>query len=431
VDGNSAGRVTGRGGSLDLSANPWASGFTLWLRWIESNDSGNDHGLAIDNFSFAVTPVPEPGTLAMWLATDRPWADKKAHGEYVEPSTAAGSQPSTYPASQPSTYPGSQPSGLSPAAPAPPPTGGLAFGRPLDGGEAEMAFLDGRYGDLNADPLLRLGADVRLAYWSAGALFFPMQGDVYAAVHPIEHVMLSTAVGLRGRIRGPGADDPDGQSRFGVRDVWLMTHEWPVNAYARAGRFLPQFGWRLDDHTAFTRRPFGLSQEDPANRVLGTEIGFNLQTRDFLLLYFFAAIGLNADIKTLLSGGWPLLILVGTTVGYMILQNLTGIGMAALLGLFHQVSPGPWLQPTPELLAQTARCEAQVDRGARQRCTQQVVAAHRARAPQATRAGLIEALEGLGEVELGGHRLRYGPGERNGSSFVEPTIITHGGRFMR
>ncbi len=67
--------------------------------------------------------------------------------------------------------------------------------------------------------------------------------------------------------------------------------------------------------------------------INGTEISFNLQTRDFLLLYFFAAIGLNADIKTLLSGGWPLLILVGTTVGYMILQNLTGIGMAALLGL--------------------------------------------------------------------------------------------------
>lgn len=67
--------------------------------------------------------------------------------------------------------------------------------------------------------------------------------------------------------------------------------------------------------------------------INGTEIGFNLQTRDFLLLYFFAAIGLNADIKTLLSGGWPLLILVGTTVGYMLLQNLTGIGVAALLGL--------------------------------------------------------------------------------------------------
>ena len=54
--------------------------------------------------------------------------------------------------------------------------------------------------------------------------------------------------------------------------------------------------------------------------IFGIDIGFNLLTRDFLLLYFFAAIGLNADIKTLLSGGWPLLI-------------LTGIGMATVLGL--------------------------------------------------------------------------------------------------
>jgi ESS family glutamate:Na+ symporter len=67
--------------------------------------------------------------------------------------------------------------------------------------------------------------------------------------------------------------------------------------------------------------------------IAGVEIGFNLLTRDFLLLYFFAAIGLNADIKTLLSGGWPLLILVGTTVGFMFLQNLTGIGIATVLGL--------------------------------------------------------------------------------------------------
>lgn len=67
--------------------------------------------------------------------------------------------------------------------------------------------------------------------------------------------------------------------------------------------------------------------------IFGIDIDFNLLTRDFLLLYFFAAIGLNADVKTLRSGGSPLLILVATTVGYMILQNLTGIGMARVLGL--------------------------------------------------------------------------------------------------
>jgi len=222
-------------------------------------------------------------TLPMWRAVDRPWADKKAYGEYIEPAHIALDAPSTQPADAASTQPAdaasTQPAD---AASTPPsdtpstrPTGGLAFGRPLDGGGAKMAFLDGRYGDLNADPLLRLGADVRLGAWNQGLLVFPMQGDVYAAVHPVEHLTLNTTVGLRGRIRGPLREDPDGQPRFGVRDVWLMTHEWPLNSYARVGRFLPQFGWRLDDHTAYTRRPFGLSQEDPANRVLGAEVGFN------------------------------------------------------------------------------------------------------------------------------------------------------------
>ncbi len=66
--------------------------------------------------------------------------------------------------------------------------------------------------------------------------------------------------------------------------------------------------------------------------VSGLEINFNLATRDFLLLYFFATIGLNADVKTLLAGGRPLLVLVVLTVAFMILQNLTGVGVASLLG---------------------------------------------------------------------------------------------------
>jgi ABC-type branched-subunit amino acid transport system substrate-binding protein len=48
-----------------------------------------------------------------------------------------------------------------------------------------------------------------------------------------------------------------------------------------------------------------------------------------------------------------------------------------------------------------------------------------------TPASLVAALEGLGEVDLGGYRLRYGPGERNGSNFVDSTIITADGRFRR
>jgi hypothetical protein len=41
----------------------------LWVRWIERNDVGNDHGLAIDDFSLsaAVAAVPEPQSWALML----------------------------------------------------------------------------------------------------------------------------------------------------------------------------------------------------------------------------------------------------------------------------------------------------------------------------------------------------------------------------
>ncbi|MBX3435490.1 MAG: hypothetical protein KF847_19410 [Pirellulales bacterium] len=54
VDGNAAGLVANRGGTInDIK---WKVGETLWIRWIELNDAGNDHGLAIDNFSFSAVP---------------------------------------------------------------------------------------------------------------------------------------------------------------------------------------------------------------------------------------------------------------------------------------------------------------------------------------------------------------------------------------
>ncbi len=49
VDGNAAGLVANRGG--EISQLGWESGATLWFRWVERNDAGNDHGLAIDDFS--------------------------------------------------------------------------------------------------------------------------------------------------------------------------------------------------------------------------------------------------------------------------------------------------------------------------------------------------------------------------------------------
>ena len=65
----------------------------------------------------------------------------------------------------------------------------------------------------------------------------------------------------------------------------------------------------------------------------GVEIEFDLAARDFLLVYFFTTIGINASLKDLLKGGKPLIILLVITVSYMVLQNLTGVSIAALFDL--------------------------------------------------------------------------------------------------
>ena len=48
-----------------------------------------------------------------------------------------------------------------------------------------------------------------------------------------------------------------------------------------------------------------------------------------------------------------------------------------------------------------------------------------------TRDSLVQALESLGEVDLGGFVVRYGPGDRVGSNYVDSTIITREGHYLR
>src|SRR5690606_32179977 len=44
--------MTQEGITAHLTGVEWGPGSALWLRWVDPNDSGNDHGLAIDNFIF-------------------------------------------------------------------------------------------------------------------------------------------------------------------------------------------------------------------------------------------------------------------------------------------------------------------------------------------------------------------------------------------
>ncbi len=63
------------------------------------------------------------------------------------------------------------------------------------------------------------------------------------------------------------------------------------------------------------------------------KVSFTLEVRDWLLLYFFAGIGIRADIRTLISGGKPLAILLVLATLYIVLQNITGISIASAFGM--------------------------------------------------------------------------------------------------
>ncbi len=67
--------------------------------------------------------------------------------------------------------------------------------------------------------------------------------------------------------------------------------------------------------------------------VSGVAVEFELAARDVLLVYFFTTIGINASLKDLLAGGKPLVVLLVITIGYMVVQNLTGITIAGLFDL--------------------------------------------------------------------------------------------------
>ena len=148
---------------------------------------------------------------------------------------------------------------------------GWARGKPL-GAPSKYGLLQGRYERLNADPALRVGTDVRFAALLSGSLFFPMQIDVPVVVHPHHHLTFLVNTGARGRSSGYSATFNEDHS-FYFREAFAMLHEAPFQAYLKAGRFVPSFGLRLDDHTSRIRRSFELDGALAESRVTGVEVG--------------------------------------------------------------------------------------------------------------------------------------------------------------
>lgn len=65
----------------------------------------------------------------------------------------------------------------------------------------------------------------------------------------------------------------------------------------------------------------------------GVQVQFELQVRDMLLLYFFAALGLSTDLRTMGRGGRLLVVLMVLATAFMLLQNGVGMALAHLFGM--------------------------------------------------------------------------------------------------
>jgi ESS family glutamate:Na+ symporter len=72
--------------------------------------------------------------------------------------------------------------------------------------------------------------------------------------------------------------------------------------------------------------------------LTGTQITFDLQVRDQLLVIFFATIGLNARISDLIVSGRLLGTLLVLTVGYIVIQNIVGFLGTQSFGLPPTIS---------------------------------------------------------------------------------------------
>lgn len=218
-------------------------------------------------------------------------------------SQPAGSQPVTRaPSSQPVTRAASsQPASSQPAGSQP--TGALAASQPAGPPRADhpergyptyvpAPGTAGRYGGIAYSPDFQIGADLRLAAFvpvdpdsdrarADSVQVFPMQADVYLAYRPYNPKALNEGrltLLLNTGFLGARATPIDGiGERFFLREYYAMYHDLPNQMYVRAGRFLPAWGWKTDDHTPFVRQGqliFG-QPFDHERQVTGVEVGIN------------------------------------------------------------------------------------------------------------------------------------------------------------
>jgi hypothetical protein len=104
--------------------------------------------------------------------------------------------------------------------------------------------------------VLGIGADMRTIYYSKHSTnsFFQMQGDLYVNLRLAKKISLFLNKGLY-----------SGFEVFGLLNIL------PANGYVKVGKFLPDYGTKLDDHTTFIRTYTGFSPELGRPELTGAE----------------------------------------------------------------------------------------------------------------------------------------------------------------
>ena len=138
---------------------------------------------------------------------------------------------------------------------------------------------------------LGVGADFRTLFFyqqipdtglstsaSSRNAFFQMQGDLYLNFRVAKRINMFLKKGLY-----------SGFEAFGLLTIL------PASGHVKVGKFVPNFGTRLDDHTAFIRTYTGFSPEQGRPELTGVEAGMSPGSLSFTGGVYNAADGFGAS----------------------------------------------------------------------------------------------------------------------------------------
>ncbi len=162
---------------------------------------------------------------------------------------------------------------------------------------------------------IQIGADFREFYvgaddGSAHLNFFEMQADLYLAFQLDPKATLYYDRGQSGNYEA-----------FGIGYI-------RPTLYLKAGRFVPSYGWKFDDHTMYVRSELGFMP--PVNSDVGLEAGFSHGPFDLQAAVVNGNRGSTLDNDTKVAG----------VANAVVRHRLGPVGMSIGVSGYHQPSEG-------------------------------------------------------------------------------------------